>query len=83
MSASQPFVVTAQELEYLLFIQEFSEWLSGLSAPARRQIKALPTEARMSLARQIVDKRVNGLDECPVGIGSSTHAGDIFAFQAA
>lgn len=50
--------LTERELELVFFYREFKEWFSGLSAPARRTLAALPRETRLLLARQAVQHRL-------------------------
>ncbi len=54
--------VTDAELEFIVFLREFKVWLAELSGPARRTLEQLPAETQMSLARSVVNKRMQDSD---------------------
>lgn len=51
------FTITHNEAEMIVFLRDFSEWFGSLSAPAQRQMRGIPFERQLSLAKVIIDRR--------------------------
>ena len=75
--------ISEVELAHIVFLREFKEWLTGLSGPARRNIERLPGDMQMSLARVIVNKRLNRLGEHGIWVSGEAQPTNVIPFKIA